>query len=264
MTIDINCDMGEGVLAQAGSGSVSADELIMPYISSANIACGAHAGSPDIMAETITLAKRYGVCIGAHPGFPDRENFGRLVMDIPQQLLANSLSAQIMLVYNMVSGMGIKLHHVKPHGALYNMAAKDPDLAMLIAGIVHGIDSSLTIVGLPASALEQAAFSHGLHFAAEAFADRAYNDDGTLVSRNLPGAVIQGTEIIVERALKMVTEKCVVSISGKVISVPADTLCIHSDNPGAPEFVKKLVDRLRSEGVQVQAFAGKLYNRERN
>jgi len=264
MTIDINCDMGEGILVRTASGSVSADELIMPYVTSANIACGAHAGSPDIIAETIALAKKYGVGIGAHPGFPDWENFGRIALDMTKHDLIKSLSDQIRLVVQIARKMGEQMQHVKPHGALYNVAVKDMGLANLIAAVVQDIDPSLTLVALPASALEKAAHAYDLQFAAEAFADRAYNDDGTLVARDQPGAVIQDTEVIIERALTMVTEKRVVSINMKSISLLAHTICIHGDNPGAPDFVKKLLGRLHSEGVQVKTFAAKPHNRYRN
>ena len=258
MTIDINCDMGEGVLVDRPGGSVSVDELIMPFVSSANIACGAHAGNAKNIAETISLAKKHRVGIGAHPGFPDKKHFGRIAMPITDEALAASLKEQISLVCSLAGARGMKVRHVKPHGALYNMAAKDQSLANLIAGVVYDIDRSLIIVGPPASELEQAAYSHGLYFAAEAFADRGYNDDGTLVSRALTGALIEDAGALTERALMMIVEKRVISIRGNIIPLPADTLCIHGDNPHAPELAKCLFESLQSEGIQIKALSGRL------
>lgn len=252
MYIDINCDMGEGILAGTGE-KVSADEAIMPYITSANIACGFHAGDPSIIMETIALAIKYGVAIGAHPGFPDREGFGRRPVEMPEEALRASLLYQVGAVKGMTEALGGRLQHVKPHGALYNLAAAEEPLAVIIAGAIRDIDASLILAGPSGSALEHAAKAIGLDFAAEVFADRAYNDDGSLVARNQPGAVLSNIEEMAVRLVTIVKKQTVLSINGNPINVRPDTICVHGDNPSAPGLVKALREICSREGIGIRA-----------
>lgn len=212
MTIDLNSDMGEGV---------GADDALLGVVSSANIACGAHAGDPSVMRRTVRAAKAAGVAIGAHPGFPDREHFGRREMSLHAQAIEDSVIYQIAALAGMAAAEGGALAHVKPHGALYNMAARDQSMADAIACAIAIVDPSLVMVGLPASALERAAEKAGLAFAAEGFADRAYEPDGSLVARTKPGALITDPAAAAEGALRLAR-------AGHV-----RTICIHSDTPGA-------------------------------
>jgi UPF0271 protein len=243
MYIDINCDLGERA---AGEGN---DEALMPYITSANIACGFHAGDPLTIEKTIRLAMRYSVAIGAHPGYPDREGFGRRQMTMTRDELRAMILYQAGAVSGMAEAAGARVRHVKPHGALYNAAATDFDTAMVIALAVRDIDSSLIMIGLSGSEMIRAARQIGLPCASEVFADRAYNDDGTLVSRDIPGAVLHDTAVMIERIIGMIKEKVVETASGKIIPIEADTICIHGDNETAPEFVKSLAEALKARGI---------------
>lgn len=254
MYIDINCDMGEGILTGAG-GKDSADEAIMPYISSANIACGLHAGDPAGIMKTIDLALRYGVRIGAHPGFPDREGFGRMPVEMTNEALRASLLYQVGAVKSMAEALGGSLQHVKPHGALYNKAAADERLATTIARAARDIDATLMLTGPPGSALEHAARLNGLGFAAEMFADRAYNDDGSLVARGQPGAVLTDIMEMVERLIVMLKKQTLTTINGKPLHLRADTVCVHGDNPAAPEFVKAIREVCSREGIGIRAMS---------
>ena len=212
MRIDLNADMGEGV---------GADEALLAVVSSANIACGAHAGDPSVMRRTVRAATAAGVAIGAHPGFPDREHFGRRALAMDAQAIEDSVIYQIAALAGIAAAEGASLAHVKPHGALYNMAAKDQTMADAIASAIASVDASLVMVGLPASALERAAEKAGLAFAAEGFADRAYEPDGSLVARSQPGALITDPAAAAAGALRL-------ALGGHV-----RTICIHSDTPGA-------------------------------
>jgi 5-oxoprolinase (ATP-hydrolysing) subunit A len=261
MQIDLNCDMGEwfaGRQHHLPSGETPAsrgnDGLIMPYISSANISCGFHAGDPLAIEKTICLAIRHGVAVGAHPGYPDLEGFGRRAMDLPPDQLRAMLLYQIGAVKGMTESLGGVLQHVKPHGALYNTAASDYKIAKLIALTIRDVDPFLVLYGLSGSAMEHAAADAGIAFASEVFADRAYQDDGQLVPRSVPGAVLDDTGEMIERVVRMVSEGLVVSASGKEVPVEAGTICIHGDNPSAPAFVKLLSDRLKACGIQVKPF----------
>lgn len=247
MIIDLNCDMGETSVLQ-GPGQ---DELIMPWISSANIACGFHAGDPLTMEHTILLAIEHGLAIGAHPGYPDRVNFGRAAMKMTTMELTASLLYQIGAMKSMTETLGGKLRHVKPHGALYNAASIDESIAELIANTVFEIDNTLILYGLSGSKLIKKAKKIGLPFASEVFADRAYNDDGTLVSRSIPGSVIGDTDQVVDRAIRMVRQKKVETISGKMISVNPDTICLHGDNARAAEIARKLNEAFRKNGIHL-------------
>ncbi len=253
MNIDINCDLGEMSLAD-GPGN---DEAIMPFISSVNIACGFHAGDPLTIEQTVRSAIRNDVSIGAHPGYPDREHFGRKPMEMSQRELRAMILYQAGAVKAMAEAAGARMSHVKPHGALYNSAATDYDMSMNIVRAVKDLDSSLVLVGLSGSQLIRAARNAGLACASEVFADRAYNDDGTLVSRTVEGAVLHDTELMIRRVIRMIREKVVESISGRLIPIEADTVCIHGDNETAPEFVKKLAEALRAERISVRPMGAK-------
>jgi UPF0271 protein len=249
MTIDINCDLGE----ITGAGETGNDEAIMQYITSANIACGFHAGDPVTILKTVQTAIKHGVTIGAHPGYPDKEGFGRKPMILSNEELRASIIYQVGAIKSMAESAGGRLNHVKPHGALYNSAAADFDMAMVIARAVKDIDSSLILMGLSGSQLIRAAEEIGLASASEVFGDRAYNDDGSLVSRDLPGAVLRETDVVIDRVVKMIEEKIVVTISGKIIPIKAETICIHGDNEMALEFVKTLSSTLKKRGIVVKS-----------
>jgi UPF0271 protein len=245
MYIDINCDLGETNLADRPG----TDEAIMPFISSANIACGFHAGDPLTIEQTIRSAIRNGVSIGAHPGYPDRENFGRKPMTMSPRELRAMILYQAGAVRAMAGAAGARMRHVKPHGALYNTAATDYDMSMNIVRAVKDLDNSLVLVGQSGSQLIRAARNAGLACASEVFADRAYNDDGTLVARSVEGALLHDTEVMIRRVIRMIREKVVETVSGKLIPIEAETVCIHGDNETALEFVRKLAKALKTEGI---------------
>jgi len=235
MTIDLNADMGESF----GAYTIGADEALLRVVSSANVACGAHAGDPSVMRRTVRAAKAAGVSVGAHPGFPDLEGFGRREMRMAAAEIEDSVIYQVAALAGLAAGEGVTLAHVKPHGALYNMAAKDAGMAGAIASAIAAVDRRLVMVGLPASALERAAEQAGLTFAAEGFADRAYEPDGTLVSRAKPGALITDPAAAAAGALRMARE-------GRV-----RTICIHSDTPGAADIGAAVRRALDEHGVTV-------------
>lgn len=248
MNIDINCDLGEGT-----GGS----EALMPYITSASIACGFHAGDPLTMELTIGEAIRYGVSIGAHPGYPDREGFGRRYMKMTDDELRALILYQAGAVRAMTEAAGTRMRHVKPHGAMYNAAATDFEMSLVVAQAVKDLDSSLILIGLSGSEMIRAARHIGLPCASEVFADRAYNDDGTLVSRDIPGALLHDTDMMISRVIRMIKENVVETLSGKIIPIEADTVCIHGDNESAPEFVKKLAGALKTAGITMKYPEGK-------
>ena len=227
---DLNCDMGEGI---------GNDELIMPYITSANIACGYHAGDEETMRQTILLAKKYNVNIGAHPSFLDRENFGRSEIKKSPEEIYEFVSAQINLLQKIAGYNDATLHHVKPHGALYNMAAKDKQLAHAIAKAIKDIDETLILFGLSNSFLISEAKAIGLKTASEVFADRTYRDDASLTPRSQPNALIQNVEEMIQQVSMMLQGK-VKTVSGKEIPIVAETICIHGDGEHAVEFAKKI------------------------
>ncbi len=244
--IDLNCDMGEGF----GVYALGADDKVMPFITSANIACGFHGGDPTIMKATVRMAENLDVRIGAHPGLPDLQGFGRRDMRLSPQEAAD------FVVYQMGALQAFtvtrKLQHVKPHGALYNMGAADEKLARAIAETVAKFDADIILVGLSGSAWIEAGRKAGVRVASEVFADRAYNPNGTLVSRNLPGAVIHNAKEVIDRATRMAAKGTVITIDGKEISVHADTICLHGDTPGVEVLAKKLNDGLRAAGIDVK------------
>jgi 5-oxoprolinase (ATP-hydrolysing) subunit A len=247
MIIDINCDLGELV---PDNGN---DEAIMPYITSVNIACSMHAGDPLTMMKTVMLAMKNGVAVGAHPGYPDHEGFGRVSIEMSDDELRATILFQAGALKTIAEAAGGKLHHVKCHGALYNDASSDYHKSAVIARAIRDIDSSLILIGLSGSEQIRAAKDIGLQTGAEVFADREYNDDGSLVSRRLLGAVLHDKELIVRRAIRMVKERDVVTINGKTITIEADTICIHGDNPAAREFAGALLAAFRREGIDVRS-----------
>jgi UPF0271 protein len=242
--IDINCDLGEGL---------ETDAELMPYISSCNIACGFHAGDAETMRECVRLALLHNVAIGAHPAYKDRKNFGRLQMQVPTEQLQEGLYQQISQLQEIAASEGGVLHHVKPHGALYNAAATDIVLANCIAESLVRVDPNLIFYGLANSQMEQAASIHKLTFAREAFIDRAYQSSGQLLPRSQPGAVLTELKQVLPRALQMITRGIVVSIDGLEISLNCDTICLHGDSPGAVTTAKKLAVYLAAAQVETRA-----------
>lgn len=243
MIIDLNCDMGEGF---------GTDAAMMPFISSANIACGYHAGDEDTMKETIRATMEHGVQIGAHPSFFDRENFGRKEMSLPVAEIYDLVSAQMKLLNAATNYFGTKINHVKPHGALYNMSASDPFIAEAIANAIRDFDPRLILFGLSGSHSISRAEIIGLKTANEVFADRTYRDDGSLTPRSQPGALIEDADIAVQQALQMIKEKSVTTITGKKIPVAAETICIHGDGKYAVVFAKRLHEELVRAGIKIQ------------
>jgi UPF0271 protein len=244
--IDLNSDVGESY----GAWSMGQDDALMPLITSANIACGAHAGDPLVMARTVRLAASHGVAIGAHPGYPDRDGFGRRELAMTPEELASSLLAQLGALAAIARAeVGVELRHVKPHGALYNHAARDPALAETIARTVARFSREVVLVGLAGSASVDAGRDAGLAVAAEAFADRAYEADGSLRARGLPGAVLGSPAEAARQARSIVVEGHVRAHDGSSVELRADTLCIHGDTPGAPEFARQVRDTLAADGV---------------
>ena len=242
-TIDLNCDMGEG----AGN-----DAAIMPFVSSASIACGGHAGDEDTMEATVALALQHSVAIGAHPGFADKANFGRVEMDLPHTEVYGLVTAQIYTLQKIAYRFGTTLRHVKPHGALYNMAAKDKALADTIVQAVKDVGAGLVLYGLYNSCLIAAAQEAGLQYAAEVFADRRYHTNGLLVNRQAPGAVIEDEGRSVEQVLQMVLNNTVTSIEGETLAVRPQTVCLHGDGTHAAAFAKKIHMALVANGIMIQ------------
>ncbi|MEN9298954.1 MAG: hypothetical protein RLZZ429_1267 [Bacteroidota bacterium] len=245
MVIDINCDLGEGM---------PNDAALMPYISSANIACGFHAGDEDAMRRTIALAIEHGVAIGAHPGFPDKKNFGRTEMKFPEEDIVSIVSEQVYIMLDLVFALGGKLQHVKPHGALYNMSARDLSLASAIANAIKDIDESLILFGLSGSKSIEAADLIGLRTANEVFADRTYTNEGTLTPRQQSGALITETVAMEQQVLQMIREQQVMSLQGKKISLKADTICIHGDGEHAVVFAQQVHQLLKNHHITIQSF----------
>ncbi|MBR5641619.1 MAG: LamB/YcsF family protein [Firmicutes bacterium] len=244
-TIDINSDLGEF----ADELHLESDRQVLNYVTSANIACGFHASDPLTMTKSVRMAKEAGVAIGAHPGFLDRENFGRLPMDMSPEEVKAIVLYQVGALQAICQAEGVKLHHVKPHGALYNMAAKDEALALAIAEAVAKADEDLILFGLSGSLMEVAAKTKGVPFASEVFADRAYEDDGTLVSRSKPGAMIEDESLAISRMVRLMNEGVVESINGREIPLAADTICVHGDSPKALAFAKALREAMESLGA---------------
>jgi UPF0271 protein len=248
LKVDINCDLGESY----GNFKIGCDEEVMPHITSANVACGFHAGDPVIMARTVKMAKQHGVAIGAHPGFPDRVGFGRREMKLSDEEVKNYTIYQVGALQAFAKTVGTSLQHVKPHGALYNMAMKDATLARAIIEGIAICDSDLRVFAQAKSEMAKVAAKAGLRVACEVFADRAYSLDGSLVSRAVSGAVIEDPKIVTERAVAMVKEKSVVAVDGKVVDLgEVHTICVHGDNLQAVALVKALRKGLEKAGISV-------------
>ncbi len=249
MQIDLNSDIGESF----GAYQLGADEAVLKSITSANVACGYHAGDPAVMRRTVRLAVEAGVAIGAHPGFPDLEGFGRREMRMTPRDVEDMVLYQIGALAGIAAAEGTRLSHVKAHGALYNMAVKDPALADAIARAVRGFDRRLILFGLPGSELLRAGRDAGLNVAAEGFADRAYEADGSLTPRTRAGSVIEDADAVVSRAVRMVTDGRVTAVNGAEITLDIQTLCTHGDTPGAAGLTRRLREGLEYHHIVVRA-----------
>ena len=247
--VDLNSDLGESF----GSYKIGMDEAVLPLVSSANIACGFHAGDPAVMQKTVKLALASGTAIGAHPGLPDLVGFGRRKMEVSPEDVYAMVVYQVGALAAFVKAAGGRLQHVKPHGALFNMAAKDARLADAIAAAVHAVDDRLILYGLSGSELVKAAGRAGIRSASEVFADRSYQPDGSLTPRSQAGAMIEDEEASIAQVLSMVVKHEVRALSGEIISVRADTLCIHGDGPKALAFSQRIRAALAEAGVAIRA-----------
>lgn len=247
--IDINCDIGESY----GAFKVGNDEEIMRHITSANVACGFHAGDPLTMRRTVALAKKYGVAVGAHPGYPDLMGFGRREMRLTSEEAKSYIVYQVGALLAFVKVYGLSLQHVKPHGAMYNMALRDRELSQAIVEAVAELDKNLIVFAPPKSVMAEAAAEAGLRVAYEFFADRAYNPDGSLVSRRKPGAIIDEPEKVVERTIQAVKEGRVEAFNGEIVELgQVHTVCVHGDTPKAVRLAEALKNGLVKAGVEVK------------
>lgn len=251
VSIDINSDVGEGFGAWPGAP----DAELFAVISSANVACGFHAGDPRTMERTVRAAKAAGVAVGAHPGFPDLVGFGRRTMRASAEEIHTDLLYQVGALAAFCQAHDVPLHHVKPHGALYNMAAVDRAMADAIVAAIHAYEPALPLYALPESQLEAAARAAGLYVAREAFVDRAYMADGTLAPRSLPGSVLTDPEAVVARVIRMVRGEPIPTLDGGSIRIQAETFCIHSDTPTAVPIAQALRDGLEAAGIAVRPLA---------
>lgn len=250
--IDLNCDLGESF----GAYTLGCDADVVPYVTSINAACGFHASDPLTMLRTVRLAKKFGAAVGAHPGFRDLVGFGRRAIAATPEEIKADVIYQIGTLLAFCRAEGVPLQHVKAHGALYNLAEKDPAAAEAVAEAIKAVDPGLYMLCLANSAMTAAAKKAGLRCVEEAFADRAYTTEGTLVPRRLPGAVIHDPEEVAERVLLMATENKVAAIDGTEIPIRAGTICVHGDTPGAVAMVKAVRKRLEAAGVTVASFGG--------
>ena len=249
--VDLNCDLGECLDAV----SIGADSEIITQVTSINVACGFHAGNHSVMHEIVRAAKHAGVAVGAHPGFPDMPGFGRRNMDMPPDELRSCILYQIGALYAILKAEGMSFQHVKPHGALYNMAAEDLEIALVIGKAIQLFDSSLIYCGLAGSQMTKAAETLDLRFSSEVFADRAYQPDGTLLPRSQPGAVIEDANEAADRVLCMVKEGWVSAADGSKVLIKADTVCIHGDNPMAGFVAMRIKTVLEAEGIALVPMA---------
>lgn len=244
LRVDLNADLGEGC---------DNDQALLQLVSSANIACGFHAGDAQTMLQSVRWALQYGVAIGAHPSFPDRENFGRTAMQLPPETVYAQVVYQLGALATIARAEGGKVVHVKPHGMLYNQAATDPALADAIARAVHSVDPALKLVGLAGSELIRAGARLGLATSQEVFADRRYQSSGNLVPRSQPDALIESDELALQQTLMMVQQQKVVSREGVAVPVRADTVCLHGDGEHALAFARRLREAFRQQNIQVSA-----------
>jgi 5-oxoprolinase (ATP-hydrolysing) subunit A len=244
LSVDVNADLGEG----AGH-----DTELFELISSANIATGFHAGDSDTMHAAVSAAKEHGVAVGAHPSFWDRENFGRKELKVSNQEVFDAVAYQLGVFQAIASAVGVQPNHVKPHGALYNMAVRDQDLADAITRAIESVDPKLILFAPDNTELARAGEVHGLQIAREIFADRNYLDDGWLVPRTRPDALLRDPKEAAERVLRMLREGKVRSVEGRDVEVRGETICVHGDTPGAVEFARELRSQLEHEGVRISA-----------
>ena len=247
--VDLNCDMGESY----GAYTIGDDAAILPFVSSANIACGFHGGDPSVMRATVHAAAAHRVAIGAHPGLPDLAGFGRREMAVTPQEVYDMTSYQVGALRGITHAAGARMYHVKPHGALYNMAAVRKEIADAIALAIRDTDASLTLVGLSGSCLIDAGRAQGLRTASEVFADRNYQPDGTLVPRAQPNAIVHDVDLAAARAVRMVQTHRVTAVDGSDIAVLADTVCIHGDGPHALQFAQRIRAALTAADIAVLA-----------
>jgi 5-oxoprolinase (ATP-hydrolysing) subunit A len=247
--VDLNCDMGESV----GPWTMGNDAAILRFVTSVNVACGFHAGDPSVMRATVTAAAAHGIAIGAHPGLPDLVGFGRRAMAVSAQETYDLIVYQIGALQAVAAAAGSSVRHVKPHGALYNMAAERDDLADAIARAVRDVDPSLALFGLSGSLLIAAAIHCGLRAVSEVFADRNYRSDGTLVPRSHANALVTDVDVATERALRMVQHRSIVSVDGSHVPVSPDTICIHGDGRTATQFAIRIRAALHAAAIDVRA-----------
>ncbi len=245
--VNLNCDLGESF----GAYTIGLDSEVIPLISSANIACGYHAGDPCVMRKTVELCKSNSVSIGAHPGFPDLMGFGRRNINASSREVEDYVTYQIGALDAFCRSNGARLTHVKPHGALYNMAGKDEKLAKAIVSAVYNYDKSIVLLALSGSKMIEQAELAGLKAAREVFADRAYESDGSLVARTKPGAMITNEDEAVSRVVKMITQGKVTAIDSSEIDIQADSVCVHGDGAKALEFVQKLNNAFKENNIEV-------------
>lgn len=246
--VDINSDLGESF----GAYTVGMDAEVLNCVSSANIACGFHAGDPAVMKKTVAMAKERGVSMGAHPGYPDLMGFGRRNMSVSADDMHDYVLYQLGALYAFADAAGARLVHVKPHGAMYNMAAKDMSLAAAVCRAVKEFDPSLILLGLANSRFADAAEEAGIRFASEVFADRGYTDDGSLVPRAQAGAIITDENEAVSRVISMIKKGTVTSVSGREIPVRADSVCVHGDGAKALSFTQKIRSALIAQGIEIR------------
>lgn len=246
--IDINCDLGEGY----GNFKMGQDDVLLDYISSANIACGFHAGDPNIMNTTIKKAKEKGINVGAHPGFYDLHGFGRRQFHLEADEINNLMLYQMGAIQALCHAQHVPLTHVKPHGALYNMASTEPYIAKAIVDAVKAFDPSLVVYGLAHSELIQACIDNNVPYAIEAFVDRTYQEDGTLTPRYLENSSISSIEASINQALSIIEKNEVTTVTGAVIRIEADTICIHGDHPGSEYLAQELKKALTKRGIYVK------------
>ena len=247
-TIDLNSDMGEGY----GPWPMGDDERLASLVSSINVACGFHASDPATMRRTVRLAKRHGLAVGAHPSYPDRVGFGRRPLGAMPDEVRDDVTYQVGALWAFCRAEGLPLRHVKPHGALYNAAARDEALATAICEAVRAIDPALVLVALAGSRMLEVARRLGLRAVGEAFADRAYTPEGALLSRQEPGAVLHDPAVVAARAVRMARERKVSAVDGTVVTVDAETICLHGDTPGAANLAAAVRAALDREGIAVR------------
>jgi UPF0271 protein len=252
VSVDLNADVGEGM----------DDAQLLPYVTSANVACGIHAGDPVTMDQTVEMALSRGVRVGAHPGYPDRENFGRVLVEMSADEIENLVVYQVAALAGFVRSRGGRMTHVKPHGALYHSGAEFPDVARAIAEGIRRVGTDLVLVGAAGSMLIGAGQEAGLPVAEEAFADRRYRADGTLVPRGRPGAVIVDPEEAAEQAVGIARDGIVVAEDSSRLSIRADTICLHGDTPGAVEIARRIHERFRTAGIRIAPLEEAVAQRE--